>query len=141
MYTLKDLTMITGLTDRTLRNYLSAGILEGEKVQGVWQFTEEQIEAFVTHEYVKPAITAKRNAVLYDYLRSDGNKKNTACVVLHLREESSVAVSDFFCKAVCERHGLKMTFDREKGANKVILVGEEETVFDVLAEYHGMKKS
>ncbi len=140
MYTLKDLAMITGLTDRTLRNYLSAGILEGEKVQGVWQFTEEQIEAFMTHEYVKPAIAAKRNAVLYDYLRSDSGKKNTACIVLHLREDSSLEVSEFFCKAVCERHGLKMTFDREKGANKVILVGDEETVFDVMAEYHRVKK-
>ena len=47
-YLINQLSLITGLTDRTLRNYISAGILEGEKVNGTWHFTIEQIEAFIT---------------------------------------------------------------------------------------------
>ena len=139
MYSLKDIAMITGLTDRTLRNYLSAGILIGEKDQGTWRFTEEQIQKFVEHEYVRPAIETKRNAIIFDYLKSDSSKANTACIVLRLREEKSRDVSDFFCKAVCKRKGLRMTFDVNKGENKVILVGDESTVYDVLAEYHSLK--
>ena len=45
-YTLGHLSQITGLTDRTLRTYLSKGILEGEKINGVWHFTEVQLDAF-----------------------------------------------------------------------------------------------
>lgn len=141
MYNLKDLSMITGLTDRTLRNYLNDGILHGEKQNGVWGFTEEQIGAFLEDPYVRPAIQAKRNAVLYDYLRSDLSDKNTACVVLRLREESSLSVAEFFCNAVNKRQGLKMTFDHNHGENKVILVGDEETVYEVLADYHACGKA
>lgn len=135
MYNLKDLSLITGLTDRTLRNYLSDGILHGEKREGVWLFTEEQIGAFLEDPYVRPAIQAKRNAVLYDYLRSDLSDKNTACVVLRLREDPARSVAEFFCDAVNKRQGIRMTFDHNHGENKVILVGDEETVYDVFAEY------
>lgn len=34
-YVINELVMFTGLTDRTIRNYLSSGILRGEKVDGV----------------------------------------------------------------------------------------------------------
>ena len=139
MYTLKDLTLISGLTDRTLRTYLKTGVLEGIKEGSTWCFTEEQIEAFFAHEYVKPAIAAKRNAILFDYLKFDGAKENTACIVLHLREEKWREVSSFFCDAVNRRHGLRMTFDRNKGENRVILVGREETVYEVLSDFHAMK--
>ena len=141
MYNLKDLSMITGLTDRTLRNYLSTGILKGNKEQGTWQFTEEHIQAFLDHEYVKPAVKAKRNAILFDYLKMDTCKENTACIVLRLREDEAMKVSSFFCNAVNQRQGLAMTFDIEKGGNKVVLVGREETVFEILSEYHALKNA
>lgn len=41
MYTIKDLSMISGLTDRTLRTYLKMGVLVGEKADGSWRFSEE----------------------------------------------------------------------------------------------------
>lgn len=141
MYNLKDLSLITGLTDRTLRNYLNAGILVGEKKGGAWSFTEEQIGAFLKNPYVKPAVKAKRNSILYDYLRVDLNEKNTACVILRLKEDCSKSVAEFFCDAVNKRQGLKMTFDHNNGENKVVLVGEEETVYDILVEYHSRKHS
>ena len=139
MYNLKDLSLITGLTERTLRNYLNTGILIGEKCDGAWRFTEEQIGDFLMNPYVKPAVKAKRNAILYDYLRTDLNENNTACVILRFKGDRSKLVAEFFCDAVNKRHGLKMTFDHNNGENKVILVGDEETVYDVLAEYRTYK--
>ena len=46
-YVINELVMFTGLTDRTIRNYLSSGILQGEKVDGMWRFTSDQVEEFV----------------------------------------------------------------------------------------------
>ena len=62
-YTLGHLTLFTGLTDRTLRNYLASGILQGEKINGVWHFTPEQAHALVTHPTARAAILAKNNAI------------------------------------------------------------------------------
>ena len=53
-YTLKDLSMICGLTDRTLRNYLKLGILTGEKQAGTWCFTEEHLDAFLKTTWQVP---------------------------------------------------------------------------------------
>lgn len=59
-YVINELVMFTGLTDRTIRNYLSSGILQGEKVDGMWRFTSDQVEEFVKHPAVRPSILAKK---------------------------------------------------------------------------------
>jgi len=46
-YNLNQVAMITGLTTRTLRNHLSLGTLKGEKIDGNWSFTEEELEAYI----------------------------------------------------------------------------------------------
>lgn len=38
-YLINHLVMFTGLTDRTIRNYIASGILQGEKINGLWHFT------------------------------------------------------------------------------------------------------
>ena len=43
-YSVRQLAECTGLSDRTIRNYLASGILEGEKTEGGWRFTPEQVE-------------------------------------------------------------------------------------------------
>lgn len=138
MYSIKDLTLITGLTERTLRNYLKLGILVGKKNNGVWQFSEEEISAFLKSDYVKASININRNSIVLDCLKSKPNE-NTACIILHLPKENSRKVAAFFCEAVNKRNGLKMTFDVQGGTNKVILTGGEDTVYDVLREYHNSK--
>ena len=43
-YNLNEVAMITGLTTRTLRNYLKLCLLKGEKIDGNWSFTEEELD-------------------------------------------------------------------------------------------------
>lgn len=111
----------------------------GEKEDITWNFTDEQVLAFLENEYVSPAIKAKRNAALFDCLKFEPSKKNTACIVLRLQKEEPKAVAEFFCNAVTKRNGLTMTFDENKGENKVILVGDLETVYSVMDEYRALK--
>ena len=49
MYTLKELAIMSSLTERTLRSYLKMGILGGKKEDGIWRFDEADIEAFAYH--------------------------------------------------------------------------------------------
>lgn len=49
LYTVEDVAQKTGLTDRTIRNYLKDGRLRGKKVGGQWRFTADDVEAlFIT---------------------------------------------------------------------------------------------
>lgn len=83
-YKLNELAIFTGLTTRTLRNYLKMGLLDGEKVDGVWNFTEEEVEAFMQNPNVKPSISAKKNALVYDFMLDNTKRTNEICTVLDL---------------------------------------------------------
>lgn len=45
LYTVEEVAQRTGLTDRTIRNYLKDGRLKGKKIGGQWRFTADDIEA------------------------------------------------------------------------------------------------
>ena len=141
MYTIKELSLMSGLTDRTLRNYLKLGFLKGEKKEGVWYFSVDQIESFFTQDVVVAAMESNRKALVFDFLANDKKDKNAACIILDLPEDDSGRVSSFFCDAVSKRNGLTMTFTKKKHRNRVILVGDEDTVYAVISEYHATKQT
>lgn len=45
LYTAEDVAQITGLTLRTIRNYIKDGRLKGRRIGVQWRFTEEDIRA------------------------------------------------------------------------------------------------
>ena len=63
-YNINQVATITGLTTRTLRNYLNLGILQGEKEDGVWMFSPEELKSFLEDPRVKQSVTANKNAVV-----------------------------------------------------------------------------
>lgn len=67
-YTLNNIATMTGLTTRTLRNYIQMGLLTGEKVDGAWRFSEEQLYAFMGHPTVRQGMHAKQNAIVTNFL-------------------------------------------------------------------------
>ena len=135
-YTLGHLTQFTGLTDRTLRNYLSRGILEGEKINGVWHFTEAQLDAFLRHRAVRPSILAKNNAIVYDFMLNTKKPDDLACIILDLPGADRETLSDFFCDAICtgEFHDLRFAFDGIE-MPRVILSGPMDQILALVNSY------
>ena len=81
-YSINELAMITSLTTRTLRNHLRQGTLTGEKVDGAWVFTPEDVDAFMALPAVRKSIQANHNAVVFDFLADNLKPQNRACVIL-----------------------------------------------------------
>lgn len=78
MYNINEVAVMTGLSTRTLRNYLKMGVLDGEKIDGVWQFSEEHLGEFLRNPVAAPSIQAKRNALIFDFL-ADRKNRQTKC--------------------------------------------------------------
>ncbi|MBQ9162413.1 MAG: helix-turn-helix domain-containing protein [Clostridia bacterium] len=136
MYTLKQLALITGLTERTLRNYLKSGLLTGEKKDGKWYFSDNDVIDFFNHRIVKTAVAARKNSHVHDFMGATHKSRDTACIILDLPTKKSAEISRFFCSAVNKRTEISMTFEAHKGQNRVIIIASPETVADVLNEYH-----
>lgn len=129
-YLISHLVLITGLTDRTIRNYISGGILQGEKINGLWHFTPEQVEAFICHPAVRPSIQAKQNAVVYDFLLD--NKKNDCeiCLILDIPGRRREDVAEYFCYHISSEgfRNIHFSFDGVAKVPRVILQGDTAEV-------------
>ncbi len=139
-YTINELAMMVGYTTRALRNYIKLDILKGEKVDGIWRFTPEDISAFVSHPTVKPSIQAKNKAIVLDFLANDGKKENEICTVLDLYVDEAEAdeISEFFCNKINSYNCAKIRFSYERNGRhtRVILSGYEDVVMEMLNAYY-----
>lgn len=139
-YTINDIAMMTGLTTRTIRNYIKLGILNGEKEDGVWRFSAEDCYDFMEHPAVKSSIRAKKKAIVLDFLVEDKKKQNQICSILDLciDEEESQEVLDFFCTQVNESgcENVRFSYERNGRNSRIIISGYEDAVAEILGAYY-----
>lgn len=136
--TLQQLVLMTGLTDRTIRNHLRQGLLQGEKRGGSWCFRPEQVEQFICHPSVRPGILAKQNAVIYDFLLENKKQEAQMCVILDLPEADKAETAAFFCDAINQDSSLRelsFCFDGVPKVPRVILRGPARQVLSLLQGY------
>ena len=137
-YLISHLTLITGLSDRTIRNYIAGGILRGEKINGIWHFTPSEVEAFLRHPAVLPSIQAKNNAIVYDFMLDRKKQDEEACIILDLPERDPKTVAEFFCDAIT--HGnfrnIRFAFDHFSGVPRVILSGKYRDIHCLTEDYY-----
>ncbi len=139
MYTINHVALMSGLSSRTIRNYMKMGFIEGEMINGVWHFSAETVGDFFANPNVAPAVWAKRNALIFDFLADDCKQRDEMCTVIDRRAnlDEANAMSEFFCDAInrewsgCIRFG----FSFNGSHARVILTGPEDAVQQLLARY------
>lgn len=136
-YVINHLVMFTGLTDRTIRHYIASGILQGEKINGLWHFTPEQVDSFVRHPAVRQSILAKNNSLVYDFLLEDKKKKQEMCVILDIPYGDKKSVAEFFGYNITngDYHDIRFAFDGVMETARVILKGDATEVLRLMNEY------
>ena len=137
LYTLAHVVLFTGLTERTIRSHITKGFLQGEKINGLWHFTSEQVEAFLCHPAVRPGILAKHHALVYDFLLDVKKKTPQGCMILDLPGYRREAISAFFCTAAQEIHGggFHFCFDGIEKTPRVILRGDLRLISDLIDRF------
>lgn len=128
-YLIKHLVMFTGLTERTIRSYLASGILRGEKINGLWHFSPEQVEAFICHPAVRPSILTKNHAAVYDFLLANKKENCEMCLILDI-PGSKKEIAEYFCYRISNEdfHNIQFSFDGVAKVPRVILKGAAEEV-------------
>lgn len=127
-FTIEDVAAMSGLSTRTVRSYLSAGQLEGEKIDGAWRFTPEQFGAFLSQDMVRQSVQAKANAVVYDFLLTNRRREGAACLILDQPVSSGCGEREL-CRALegaVNELGLRWAYRFENGMARSILAGPPE---------------
>ena len=140
MYTINHVALMSGLSSRTIRNYMKMGFLEGEMINGVWHFSAEALGDFFGNPNVAQAIRAKRNALIYDFLSDDCKRGDAMCTVIDNRAtlDEANAMSEFFCHVI-NTEGLdciRLGFSFNGTHARAILTGPEDAVQHLLDRYY-----
>ena len=141
LFTINEVAMMTGFTTRTLRNYISSGILEGEKIEGVWKFSVDDFTNFISNPNVISGIKSKRNAQALDFLADDKKKQNYICTILdfYVDDEESAEISDFFCAQMncgAPKSSTQFSLQRNGRNTRVILTGPEDIISEIMHNYY-----
>ncbi len=138
LYTLGHLVQFTGLTDRTLRNYLALGLLKGEKINGLWHFTPEEVDRFLRDPAVRPSIQAKANGQVYDFLARNTEPEDMTCGIFDFPGGDRAALSVYFCTAISSGgyEKLRFHFDGLGNPCRVILKGKTADVLELIKGWY-----
>ena len=140
MYTINHVALMSGLSSRTIRNYMKMGFIEGEMINGVWHFSAEAVGDFFANPNVAPAIKAKRNALIFDFLADDAKQQDEMCTVIDQRAnlEEANAISEFFCDAINRAWSgvIRFGFSFNGNQARIILTGPEDAVQQLLTAYY-----
>lgn len=136
-YLIKHLVLFTGLTDRTIRSYIASGILEGEKINGLWHFTPEQVESFISHPAVRPSIQAKDRGLIYDFLLNTDKTSTETCLILDMPGADRKAMAEYFCYHISngDFRNIQFSFDGVAKVPRVILKGDTGEVLRLVNGY------
>lgn len=83
LYTVKDIAIMTGLTERTIRNYIKDGKLRGKKIGVQWRFTEDDIKKLFEAESVSNNIMENNHDRVFNFLKSKP-KPDTGAVIINV---------------------------------------------------------
>ncbi|MBO4361032.1 MAG: helix-turn-helix domain-containing protein [Eubacteriaceae bacterium] len=122
-YDLKELSMMSGLTDRTLRTYISMGMLSGEKVSGSWRFSASELERFFSEPYMKEGMKIKRNSIVFDFLSDTADRGERTCAILDIPSDraESAQISAFFCERMQEVTDTVFRCDWDAGHTRIVV--------------------
>jgi len=81
LYTVADVAELTGLTSRTIRNYLKDGTLRGKKIGVQWRFTEEDINRLFSEVDAAGMKILKPEDVISEFLKQTERGQAECCVV------------------------------------------------------------
>lgn len=133
-YTIEGVAAMTHLSTRTIRNYIAAGQLEGEKIDGAWRFTPEQFHAFLRQDMVRQSVRAKENGKVYDFLLTDRRKESAACLIWDWPAEGGeeeARLRERLLEAVSELE-LGCAYHFERDSARAILTGAPDALGQLL---------
>jgi len=129
-YSITEVSKMSGLTTRTIRNYLKDGFVHAVKENDKWVFTEDDFTDMISNIYVSPAIKAKNNAPIFDFVADHKKENNSVCMVIDriLNEEDTVQFISKVCSLQSAAGDVEMRFEKKEKNIRIILIGPEAEV-------------
>lgn len=137
IYSIDDISKMTMLSTRTIRNYIKLGLLNGSKTNGYWQFTSDDISKFMNNDYVTQSLNTKRNSLIYDYILNDSKSINSVCSIYDYPVENNIEAKSLYNKILKkinsnEYNNLKFSYNYSNNMVRIILIGDPNEINELI---------
>lgn len=139
MYKLKDVMEMLDIPERTIRRHIKDKLLQGNKVGGIWFFTDEQIGNYLSNETIR--ITQKRTMVkkIIDYTNGFSQNKNDVVISINSRLLTKEELTDITSSINVSKHPFQFTATIVSGKHNIMFIGQPvdaNTLMKVVGKYN-----
>lgn len=137
-FTINDLSLITSLSTRSLRSYISQGFLKGTMINRKWCFTKANVDEFLSHPFIKEGQRIKFRVFIIEQI--DGNNHQNETMILHEMqgevEEIDKKIQTLLTKlsTINQPYQLKYYYDNKHHIGKLALASSLEVINKVMNE-------
>ena len=143
LYTVADVAQVTGMTSRTIRNYLKDGTLTGQKIGVQWRFTEDEIKKLFSRQAPGQSSPAQ---VVKGFLGEQERQKAAFCALLDFPGVTELEGMELYRKLQEERgegiSSMSYEYHDEGQLLRIAVSGDTGAAMDLLEQMKaGMKRA
>ena len=142
LYTVADVAQVTGMTSRTIRNYLKDGTLTGQKIGVQWRFTEDEIKKLFSRQAPGQSSPAQ---VVKGFLGEQERQKAAFCALLDFPGVTELEGMELYRKLQEERgegiSSMSYEYHDEGQLLRIAVSGDTGAVMDLLEQMKAGMKS
>ena len=138
-YSIIDIATMTRLSTRTIRTYIKNGLLNGNKIDGTWIFTEEEVGKFLNEKFVKQSVQIKYDSLVRDFIDNKQKSVNSVCSIfdylVNNYEEAEVICDKIIEQVNSNLYGeINFTFNYDENNHmaRVIVIGQTEHIMKMM---------
>lgn len=135
LYTVADVAEVTGMTSRTIRNYLKDGTLTGQKIGVQWRFTEEEIRKLFFRQTPGSGTPTQ---IVRGFVGQQERQQASICALLDFPEAEEQASLALFRKLQERRderiEALSYEYHEQGHLLRIAVAGERTAVMELLEQ-------
>lgn len=135
-FTINDLALITGLSTRSLRSYISQGLLKGTMINRRWCFTNDNVEEFLNQPFIKEGQRIKFRAFVVEQI--DGINPHNETMLLHEMpgavEEIDKKIQTLLTKlsTINQPYQMKYYYDTKHHIGKLAIASSRDVIREIM---------
>ena len=142
LYTVADVAQVTGMTSRTIRNYLKDGTLTGQKIGVQWRFTEDEIKKLFSRQ--APGQSSPTQ-IVRGFLGEQERASSAFCALLDFPGVTEIEGMELYRRLQDDRRegisSMSYEYHDEGQLLRIAVSGDTEAVMDLLEQMKAGMKS
>ncbi len=132
MFKLKEVMEMLNIPERTIRRHIKLGILKGEKVGGVWRFSEDNLSKYFSNATVMKSQSAVKYTEIFDYINGISKHGNDIAIIKQLNKLNLLKNKKLSQYVSSFADPFYFNIDTKFGKSVIVFKGSEKNAIELI---------